>query len=174
MREHLMPRRLRLLVGTAVTLLVAGLGADASAGGWAVASLDAAPDVAAGEPTEVGFTILQHGESPVNLTGDVGIEIVLPDGTTEFFPAVNDALGHYVATVTIPDEGSYAWNVHMDWFGVQHIGRIDVAASDVGGSSGSGLQRARWGMLAGAVALGLVAVVDFTAGRRRRLRVTAA
>jgi hypothetical protein len=174
MRDHLVSRRLRLLVGTTVTLLVAGLGTDASAGGWAVASLDAAPSAVAGEPTEVGFTILQHGETPVNLSGGVGIEIVRPDGATEFFPAVNDRLGHYVAAITFPDEGSYAWDIHMDWFGVQHIGRIEVAASDDEGSSGSTWRTARWGMLAATLALAGVAVVDMTAGRRRRRQVAAA
>jgi hypothetical protein len=154
-------------------LLVAGVGADAAAGGWAVASLDGAPSAVAGEPTEVGFTILQHGETPVNLSGEVGIEIVHRDGTTEFFPAVNDGFGHYVATVTFPDEGSYAWDVHMDWFGAQHIGRIDVAASD-GESSSSAWGTARWGLLAATLALATVAIADTAVGRRRRRQVAAA
>jgi hypothetical protein len=62
----------------------------------------------------------------------------------------------------------------MDWFGVQHIGRIDVAAAENGGSSGSAWPTARWGMLAATLALAAVAVVDMTVGRRRRRQVAPA
>lgn len=128
----------QVLVRSVVVLVsalafVVGFGAPASAGGWAVASLDEVPTPMAGETTDVGFRILQHGVTPVDLTEDVGIELIAADGSTTYFPATLDgATGHYVATVTFPDAaGSYAWTVQMGWFGPQSLGSVTVAAPAV-------------------------------------------
>ena len=75
-----------------VTLGLFGFGRAASAGGWAVGSLDAVPAATAGQTSAVGFTVLQHGVTPADLSEDVGIEIVNADGTALFFPATNDGV----------------------------------------------------------------------------------
>ena len=126
---------MRLLVAGLLPLLVAASASTASAGGWAVTSLDSIPEVTAGESADVGFTILQHGETPAVLESNVGIELVLADGTIQFFEAVSDGEpGHYVATVTFPaSAGSYEWHARMDWFGTYELGAIEVAAPQSAG-----------------------------------------
>jgi hypothetical protein len=168
----------RLIVAALVALVVGVPAASAVAGGWAVASLDAIPDATAGQSVDVGFTVLQHGQTPAVLDSDVGIELILADGTMQFFPAVADGVpGHYVATVTFPDTaGSYQWNARMGWFGSYELGAIDVAAStssSAGGGGGSIWPDLRWVTLAGTILLGGVALVDLVVTRRRRRPVPA-
>ena len=121
----------RLVLASLLAIVVAASASPASAGGWAVTSLDELPAATAGESVDVGFTILQHGQTPAVLDSGVGLELVLADGTTQFFEAVADGVpGHYVATVTFPvDAGSYQWRAHMDWFGTYELGSINVAAA---------------------------------------------
>jgi hypothetical protein len=170
---------LRLLVAALVALVVGASASSASAGGWAVASLDELPQATAGQTADVGFMILQHGQTPAVLDVGVGIELVLADGTTELFPAVPDGVpGHYVATVTFPaDAGTYQWRAHMDWFGVYELGTIEVAGATSstagGGGGGSIWPDLRWVTLAAAIVLGGVAIVDTAVTRRRRRTVTA-
>jgi hypothetical protein len=149
-------------------------GAPASAGGWAVGSLDAVPVAAAGETELVGFTILQHGVAPADLADDVGIEIVDVDGTADFFPATSDGVpGHFVAAVTFPESsGSYSWAIRMGWFGPQALGTIDVSEPTAGGGGGSPWSAVRWAIAALAVVLATVSVADMATTRRRaRARV---
>jgi uncharacterized protein (DUF58 family) len=129
---------LRLVVAGLLALVIGASASSASAGGWALASLDEIPAATAGESVDVGFTILQHGQTPAVLESGVGIELVLADGTSELFTAAADgAPGHYVATVTFPAEaGTYQWIAHMDWFGTYELGSIDVGAW-AGGRPGS-------------------------------------
>src|SRR4051812_18205592 len=60
-----MKRIATVLVGVLVAALAALVPAVASAGGWAVPSLDPLPSVRAGAPVDVGFVLLQHGRTPV-------------------------------------------------------------------------------------------------------------
>jgi hypothetical protein len=163
-----------LIVAVLLALVIGASASPASAGGWAVTTLDELPAATAGESIDVGFTILQHGQTPAVLESGVGLELVLADGTTEFFPAVADGVpGHYVATVTFPvDAGSYQWRAHMDWFGTYELGSIDVVAapSSSAGSGGGGSPwpDLRWVTLAAALVLGAVAIVDVVVTRHRR------
>jgi hypothetical protein len=168
----------RLVVAAVVALVVVASGSSAFAGGWAVASLDAIPDATAGQSVDVGFTVLQHGQTPAVLDSDVGIELILADGAMQFFPAVADGVpGHYVATVTFPDTaGSYQWSARMGWFGSYELGAIDVAATTTtsGGSGGGSIwPDLRWATLAGSILLAGVALVDLVVTRRRRRTVPA-
>ena len=111
-----MRRRLALSAFSA-SLLTLMLAATAFAGGWANAVMDTPPDGPAGanEPVTLGFTLLQHGETPVDwgvaqivLTNDeTGEEIVAnatPDG----------ASGHWTAEVILPADGSWTYRVRHD------------------------------------------------------------
>jgi hypothetical protein len=111
-----MRRRLALAAFSA-SILTLMLAATASAGGWANAVMDTPPDDPAGanEPVTLGFTLLQHGETPVDwgvaqivLTNDeTGEEIVAnatPDGAT----------GHWTAEVVLPADGSWSYQVRHD------------------------------------------------------------
>ncbi|MDO9174350.1 MAG: hypothetical protein Q7V62_06055, partial [Actinomycetota bacterium] len=78
----------RSLVGLLIAVLaIIGLGATAGAGGWAVTTLDAMPTPRPGEPVDVGFTIRQHGVTPIDIADGVAIEVVAADGTVQRFPA---------------------------------------------------------------------------------------
>lgn len=100
----------------------------AHAGGWAMSTLDEPPVPVAGQPLDVGFTILQHGVTPVHLDGDVGIGVTTANGTSQYFPArAVGAVGHYVATVTLDAAGPTTWVIHQDWFPRQELGEIVVA-----------------------------------------------
>ena len=172
----------KLLMSVVVVTVGVGLSAgNALAGGWAMSSLDAAPAPVAGRALDVGFTIRQHGVTPVNPDdGKVGIEVRTASGSEQFFPATaKGPRGHYVARVRIDTPGASSWKVHQGWFGPQDLGRIDVArnATGVGTSSGAGSGAAYRGSLslrlllpAVGLALGAFAVADALAARRRRSR----
>jgi hypothetical protein len=167
MQPDLFSRSCRLAVALVVGVVVwCGLGASATAGGWAVASLDSVPTAEPGRTVQVGFTVLQHGVTPVALDEDVGIELTL-DGTSEYFPATADgAVGHYVAEVTFPAAaGEYDWSVQMGWFGPYELGSIEVTAGDPEGASIWAV--GRWVLLATAVGLGAIAVSPLLARRPR-------
>jgi hypothetical protein len=172
LRRILAARRARVAIA-ALVAVVATLGADASAsaGGWAVTSLDEVPVAVAGEPVDVGFTVLQHGVSPVDLTEDVGIEVTAADGTTSYFAATAEgSIGHYVATVTFPADGEYTWRARQGWFAPHELGTISIGGE--GGASTTGgagwASGARPVLLASCLVLALAAIVDTVAGRRRR------
>ena len=82
------------------------------AGGWAVITLDELPsNVVAGKPFTVGFTVLQHGRTPMSgidptVTAELSAsEKVVVDAEPEGNP------GHYVATLTLPKEGEWEWSI---------------------------------------------------------------
>ena len=99
------------LAALAAALTFAGA---AMAGGWASATLDTGnpPTPNAGEKTTIGFTLLQHGVTPISWeqvtligsnaeTGDSVVAEAAPQGKT----------GHYVVEVTFPSAGSWTWRL---------------------------------------------------------------
>jgi hypothetical protein len=116
-----------VLALVAVVLAVGGFASGASAGGWAVTTLDETPVPAAGEPMDVSFTIRQHGVTPVDMD-NVAIIVASADGSTSVFPAAGTGrTGHYVATVTFPDAGPAKWFVRQGAFGEQELGAVTVS-----------------------------------------------
>ena len=103
--------RARIALG--FTLLLALVFAvPAFAGGWAVISLDELPtNVVAGEPFTIGFTVLQHGQTPMEgLTPS--ITAYLPAKTPFIVHAQPSGKpGHYTATLTFPEEGDWSWSI---------------------------------------------------------------
>lgn len=144
----------------------------AAAGGWAVTTLDEVESPRAGEVTLVGFTIRQHGVTPVDVDGDVGIESTSPSGGVQFIPAVQDGLtGHYVARVVFPEPGDFSWAVRQGQFGEQDLGTVSVDpagdASDVA-SSDRWPTVSRFGLPVLAMAAAAFATAGVVRGRRRR------
>ena len=103
--------RIRIALGLAFVLSLV-LALPAFAGGWAVITLDELPtDIVAGEPVTIGFTVLQHGKTPLagldptitaNLHKDQEFVVhAEPDGEP----------GHYSATLTFPVEGEWTWSI---------------------------------------------------------------
>jgi hypothetical protein len=175
-----------------VAVVVAAPGAWA--GGWAVSTLDAVPAAVAGTSADVGFTIRQHGVTPANPDGEVGVSIRSADGTETFFAGVPEGrVGHYVARVRFPAPGSYQWAIRQGWFAAQDLGPLTVtaatavrAAGSVGDPSGAVTGNARPGGTTGSeyrwpltarvllpvigLGLGAFAVVDAVQARKRRSR----
>jgi hypothetical protein len=128
------------LAATTTALPAAGA---AVRGGWAVSTLDAAPQAEPGGTAEIGFTVLQHGRTPVNVDG---VALVVREaggpGRDQEWPAVQrGATGHYVAEVTFPDEGRYGWAIRQGWFGDHELGTLEVGdiadLGDLGGGAAS-------------------------------------
>jgi hypothetical protein len=172
-----MKRLLKLLVCTFVVAVPFAAGSSASAGGWAVSTLDEVPAPAPGETVTVGFTIRQHGVAPVNVD-DVSVEVRAPSGAVEIFEARQEGpVGHYLADVVFGEDGVHTWVIWQGWFGGQDLGTIDTATaaagSDGGGGTSATTQFLRFGMPTLAVLLAGYAASDAMRSRRRRVTVAA-
>ena len=103
--------RCRISIAIAVLLTLA-LVIPVFAGGWAVITLDELPTgVMAGQPFTIGFTVLQHGRTPLDglyptITANLNKE-------TEFVVNAKSEgePGHYTATLTFPKEGQWQWSI---------------------------------------------------------------
>ncbi len=168
-----MKTAVRFLILTVLATLgvIAGVASGASAGGWAVTTLDAVPTPVPGQPVRVGFTILQHGVTPVDLDSDVAIEVVDARGSNTVFPARLDGpTGHYVADVVFPTAGTYEWTVHQGWFEPQSLGTVTVAVPAAAVASSDVPTWLAPALAVTAGLLGLLAVLDLLRGRARRSR----
>ena len=103
--------KIRIALGIALLLsLVVAI--PAFAGGWAVITLDELPtNVVAGEPLTIGFTVLQHGITPMNDLAPT-VTLALQNKEQLVFRAEADSKpGHYIATLTFPKEGNWDWSI---------------------------------------------------------------
>jgi hypothetical protein len=164
----------KLLFGLGlVVVMLASLSPAALAGGWAVSTLDPMDPPVAGQETQVGFTIRQHGVSPVDIE-DVAVAVTGPSGAVAVFEARPDGTtGHYVATVVF-EEGQSTWEIRQGWFAPQPLGVIDVgvaatpsAPAAVESSSYRWPSGARALLPVAAIVLAGVAVADAVVSRRR-------
>jgi len=101
------------------------------AGGWAVITLDELPtNVVAGEEFTIGFTVLQHGRTPLT---DLTPTIIASLNKGEKIAVIakeEGELGHYTASLTIPKEGE--WNWMIEAFNMQQkMPPLSVAAPKV-------------------------------------------
>ena len=109
-----MIRRIAAVLAAIAMLLV--LAVPVMAGGWADIKADAQtgkPPVE-GQPTTVGFTVLQHGVTPAPWESAT-VHFQDP-GTGESFDvkATNDRPdGHFVATASLPHAGYWSWQVRL-------------------------------------------------------------
>jgi hypothetical protein len=158
-------RKLLPLIAAAAGI-AAAVPATTSAGGWTVVSLDSAPVVRAGDDVEIGFTVLRHGTTPES-NDDLAVIVTGADGRIHRFPADQQgAVGHHVATINVPEDGSYRWKV-AGGFVEAELGALDVTAPPRGSTTWS-WDVLQWGSAALALVLAGLAVVDFRQTRRRR------
>ena len=111
-----MTRKIGLLL---LLLVLLATTSAALAGGWAVVTLDAPPgEIRAGEPWTVGFTVLQHGQTPVHGFADgTPVEPLLvarnldAGRRVEVMATPTEQVGHFIAEVTFPVEGEWTWTI---------------------------------------------------------------
>jgi hypothetical protein len=105
------------------------------AGGWAVITLDTLPTgVVAAEPFTVGFTVRQHGRTP--MTGlDPTVTATLSRKEQFVVQAEPEGKpGHYTATLTFPKEGEWQWSIQA--FSMDQPMPMLIVAAPIAGSTG--------------------------------------
>jgi hypothetical protein len=122
-------RRLTLVLAV-LALALAALATPALAGGWAVTTFDDMPgQFVSGKEYALGYTIRQHGATPINVS-KTEILAVAVSGRTLSFPGTSEgAVGHYVATVFFPAGGTYTWQVTQGDFAPQDLGKVTILAA---------------------------------------------
>ena len=109
-----MIRRIAASLAALAMLLI--LAVPVIAGGWAeiVADGQTAKPPVEGQPTEVGFTVMQHGVTPAPWeTATVHFVDMSTGETIEVKAKNDDANGHFVASATLPRAGYWSWQVTL-------------------------------------------------------------
>jgi len=120
-------RIIALLVSISLALAIV---TPAHAGGWAVVVLDALPEgLRAGESVTIGFTVLQHGQTPLaGLTPVVRARLSTGGELMRAEALPEGAAGHYTAELVFPLEGEWMWEIEA--FGAAHeMPQLSVAAA---------------------------------------------
>jgi hypothetical protein len=149
------------------------------AGGWAVITLDSLPTgVVAGEPFTVGFTVLQHGRTPMADLEPAVIANSPGNKQVIFLAEPEGKVGHYTATLTIPAEGDWEWTIQA--FTMEQKMPVLSVAAPIATSADTPVVEAEpvksssisplWIVRALALGIGLVGVV-FALRKRSRLAV---
>ena len=131
--------RIKVLAAALALTLVGA--APALAGGWAATTLDELPgEFIAGNTYQIGYTIKQHGVTPVDVEtmgGTTEIRITSPEsGKTIAYQGVREGpTGHYIAKVTFPAEGKWTWQVTQGPFQAQELGSISVKPAALAGTA---------------------------------------
>ena len=120
--------RLRLAIFLTLLMMVVAV-FPVFAGGWAVITLDELTSgVVAGEPFTIGFTVLQHGRTPMtDLEPTVTAQLANGEKLT-FFATPEGKPGYYTATLTLPESGDWEWSIQaftMD----QKMPMLNIATS---------------------------------------------
>jgi hypothetical protein len=153
----------------------------AVAGGWAITSMDELPgEFRAGETYQLGYTILQHGKTPVDgAMTEITARNTATGETLRFVGEADGKPGHYVAEVTFPQGGSWTWSVTQGAFAVHELGELTVSAAPVAAVAATAGAQATaslpiWGLVlatATVIALGVFATQLVAAIRRRSAKL---
>lgn len=107
----------------------------ATAGGWAVITLDELPgQIVAGQSFTIGFTVRQHGRT---LRDDLApiLRFNRSDAkdSLDFTAKREGDSGHYVASVALPNDGQWNWKVDIEQFGMitQDMSPLTVVAAPI-------------------------------------------
>jgi hypothetical protein len=109
-----MIRRIAASLAALAMLLI--LAVPVVAGGWAeiVADAQTTKPPVEGQPTEVGFKVMQHGVTPAPWVTATVHFVDMSTGETIDVTARNDnANGHFVASATLPRAGYWSWQVTL-------------------------------------------------------------
>ena len=120
---------IRLAALLASLALALALGTPAAAGGWAVTTFDQLPpEFVAGQTYRLGYTIRQHGVTPIRVDRtEIVATPAVGGAAVSFVGRPEGPLGHYVADVTLA-AGSYSWRVTQQPFQAQDLGSLTVPA----------------------------------------------
>jgi len=162
----------------ALTLLLS-LAVPVSAGGWAEIVADAQtktePPIE-GQPIDIGFKVLQHGVTPAGWETATVHFTNASTGTTIDVVATNDRPdGHFVATATLPEAGSWTWRVTLKDLASEH-GPVDLtvqaatvqAAAGQAAAAGAGGPPLNAIVMLAILAVGLLAFAVVWRTRRSR------
>lgn len=162
----------RYRIALVAMLALMAIPMTAFAGGWAMASFDGVPgEFAAGSTYDLEYTILQHGQTPVDV-GSSQVLIVDSTGAVTAFDAV--ALGQpgrYSVSITFPESGAWQWEVTMGPFPSHQMGTIEVREATI--DSGGAGPVLRWLLPAALLlAIGLIAtqVAELANAGRTKVR----
>jgi len=127
-----MKRRIAASLAAIATVIV--IAAPVMAGGWAeiIADAQSAQPPTEGTPTEVGFTVLQHGETPAPWeTATIHFSDAATGDSFDVGATSDRPDGHFVATVTMPHAGYWSWQVTLKDLESQHVPvRMTVLSAD--------------------------------------------
>jgi hypothetical protein len=115
-----MIRRLAATLAAMAMLLV--LAVPVMAGGWAEIVADGQTVTPKeGASVEVGFKVMQHGETPAPWENATVHFTNSSTGTSFDIAAKNDrADGHFIATATLPEAGYWSWQVTLEDLASDH------------------------------------------------------
>lgn len=107
---------LTLIVGGIVSLVLIVTGA--TAGGWAVVTLDALPgEVVAERPFVIGFVVRQHGQTLVDGLEPIITAVHVKSGERiQVIAEEQGDAGHYTAAITLAQPGSWEWAINAFGF----------------------------------------------------------
>ena len=121
------------LLGGLIAAAIVALPVAVLAGGWAVVTLDTLPDhIVADRSLTIGFTVLRHGQTPLTDLAPVVVLTSIGTGETLRYNAANDNVpGHYVVTMTFPEEGQWAWTIHPQPYPAVAMPRLTILPPSV-------------------------------------------
>ena len=125
----------RLIASLAAIAMVLALAAPVFAGGWAeiVADAQTVEPPVEGKPLDVGFRVLQHGQTPAPWETATVHFTNTSTGETLDVVATNDREdGHFTATTTLPDPGYWSWHVTLGDLESDHM-PVSFAVYTAGG-----------------------------------------
>jgi hypothetical protein len=106
----------RIAASLTALVLLLGIAAPVLAGGWAeiVADAQTTEPPIEGTPIVVGFTVLQHGQTPAPWEAATVHFTDSATGKQIDVVATNDRPdGHFIATATLPEAGYWSWHVTL-------------------------------------------------------------
>jgi len=117
-----MIRRIAASIAALAMLLI--LAVPVMAGGWAeiVADAQTTKPPVEGQPTEVGFKVMQHGVTPAPWETATVHFVDMGSGDKIDVVARNDnENGHFAATATLPHAGYWSWQVTLQNLESDHV-----------------------------------------------------
>jgi cytochrome c2 len=156
-----------LLVASLLLVMTFLLVSPVLAGGWAVITLDELPgEIIAGQPLEIGFTVRQHGVTPMD-----GLEPTIHARQAGFTlteqAKAQGETGHYTATLTFPQAGEWTWSIRA-FTGDQPMPPLSViAAPAIAQSKTQTPAPVNFSLLAGTLGLAGLVAGAFVAFRRK-------